>query len=404
MLRRHYFVGLLVSSTIVVPFQPSATSGERQMVAPLVAPTYTAVDGDPVDLYTGLYLRNTVDLILTDSIPIVFRRTYRNRDSLSRPFGIGTNHSYGSFLVGDGPISYIDLILPDGGRVHYRRTAGRAGHIGAAFEHTTSPSEYRNSRLFWNGTGWTIQLRDGSVYTYPDCPPALRKPCTVSSYRTAKGQQIRMRHDQRMNLVRIESDQTAIDLTYDTQDRIVLAHSSHDQQVRYEYDPQGRLVRVTNLNGTIASYRYDDRHQMVQIDEPGLSIQNSFDSAGRCVTNDVRTLDEQGRTVIHRELFTFVYTLNAAGKVIATEVERPGNRRKVTFNDQGYALSDTVEAGAPSEFGTTYERDTASNVVQRLTLWCGAGRRVSVETRVDPDSSLETIRRLAQLACTAVTK
>jgi len=261
----------------------SLSVGRRVAGLPSMAPSYEAVDGDPVDLGTGLYLRHSVDLVLIAPVPVIFSRTYRNRDAISRPFGIGTNHSFGSFLVGDAPeLSYIDLILPDGGRVHYRRIAGGSGLIGAVYEHTDTPSEYRDSRLFWNGEGWTIQLGNGVVYTYPQCAPSLNKACTMSSYRDRDGNQIRMRHDSRMNLVRIETpNEGAIDLTYDTQDRIVLARSSYGQEVRYQYDPQGRLVLVTGADGSATRYGYDDRHQMTQIDEPGLSITNAFDSAER---------------------------------------------------------------------------------------------------------------------------
>lgn len=384
-----------------------SASDDTQTLAPPAAPTYAAVDGDPVDLHTGLYVRRTVDLVLTDGGPIVFARVYRNRDSRSRPFGIGTNHSFGSFLVGDARITYIDLILPDGGRAHYRRTSGGTGVIGAVFEHTTTPSEYRNSRLFWNGGGWTIELRDGSRYTYPACPPSLNKACTVASYQDRYGHEIRMQHDRRMNLVQVKSQRGAtIDLTYDSQDRIVLARSGNGQEVRYEYDLQGRLVRVADADGVTASYKYDNDHQMVEIVERGISIKNTYDSAGRCVSNDVRTetVDKRGEKAIHRLLFTFGYTLDAAGRVTATEVKQGANHRKVTFNQQGYTLSDTRQARGSKEFGVALEWDDISNVVQRLTLWCGADRRWKVEIPVNPDSSAETLTEIARNACARAAK
>ena len=368
-----------------------------------LAPTYSAVDGDPVDLSTGLYVRTTVDLAFIDTVPVVFSRTYRNRDSRSRPFGIGTNHSFGSFLVGDAStFSYVDLILPDGGRIHFERTSPGRGLIGAEFLHTSTPSEYRNSRLLWNGRGWTIQMSDGGVYTYPSCPPSLNKPCTVSGYRDPDGNQLRMRHDSRLNLVRIEAPGgAAIDLTYDTADRIVLARSSYGQQVAYEYDPRGRLVRVKHSDGHLASYAYDRQHQMIQIEEPGISITNTYDSGGRCIVNDVRieTMDRAGDVRTERELFKFAYTMNSAGRITATEVERPRGRRKVTFNDQGYSLTDSDET-TRGVTGTSFARDDTSNVVQRLSVWCGAARRqVKVDAAIAPDAAMEAIRRQLQTTC-----
>src|SRR5207253_9440233 len=67
--------------------------------------------GDPVDLYTGLLVTQKTDLFLPDVIPIQFTRTYRPRDTFSRAFGLGTNHSYDLFLVGDTfPYTFQDLI------------------------------------------------------------------------------------------------------------------------------------------------------------------------------------------------------------------------------------------------------------------------------------------------------
>ena len=389
------------------PWQPAVSGQGQRVEVPEAAPSYVAHDGDPIDLGTGLYVRKSIDLVLMDDVPLVFSRTYRNRDSRSRPFGIGTNHSFGSFLVGDAPaITYIDLILPDGGRVHYQRTDGGTGYVGAVFEHMTSPSEYRNSRLFWDRGGWTIQLRNGSVYTYPACAPGLNKPCTMSSYRNAAGYELRMRHDGRMNLVQIQSNQgSRIDLTYDPLDRIVLARSSTGQEVRYGYDSLGRLVQVTTSEGpSSATYGYDASHQMIQVDEPGISIKNAFDNAGRCILNDVRleVRDYRGRVTLQRLLFAFAYTVDAKGRITATEVEGPSSRRRVSFNDQGYVISDTVDGGGAREFGTAFEREVGSNVLQRLTLWCGADRQTKVETTVNPESSAEIIRRLLELACRGV--
>ena len=362
------------------------------------------MDGDPVDLSTGLYVRTTVDLVLVDKMPVVFARTYRNRDPRSRPFGVGTNHSFGTFLVGDAAaFSYVELILADGGRIQFRRTSDGTGFADAIFEHTGTPTAYQDSYLFWENGGWTIQLADGGAYTYPACPPWLNKPCTVSSYRDSDGNELKMRHDRRMNLIRIEAQNgAAIDLRYDNEDRIVLARSSYGQQVEYQYDGQGRLIRVMNADGSKTTYSYDERHQMVQVDEVGLSVTNTFDDAGRCIVNDVRTeaMDEAGRTQTRRDVFKFAYAVNEAGRITATEVERPDGRRTVTFNEQGYRLTDTQKPTGAAEIRTAFDRHDASNIVQRLVVWCGPDQAgAKVEAEIDPAASIESIQRQLQATC-----
>jgi hypothetical protein len=71
--------------------------------------------GDPVDVATGLFVMEKMDLASPDTIPIALTRTYRQNDTRSRAFGIGSFHPYDIFLVGDmNPWTFFDLVLPDG--------------------------------------------------------------------------------------------------------------------------------------------------------------------------------------------------------------------------------------------------------------------------------------------------
>jgi YD repeat-containing protein len=372
--------------------------------APSTAPGYQATDGDPVDLWTGLYVRKTVDLALGDTLPIVFSRTYRTRDARPRAFGVGTNHSYGSFLVGDAPaITYIDLILPDGARVHYKRISGGSGHRGAVFEHSSSNGEYLNSRLFWNGNGWTIRLRDGGSSTYPDCPPSLNKACTVSGYQDSRGHEIRMKHDTRMNLVHLETEHgLAIDLTYDDHDQIILARSNAGQEVRYRYDARQRLVGVTNADRSATTYSYDNRDRMTQVEEPELTVRNTYDAGERVRTNELLEPIPNGRGKAMRrlDLFTFSYAVNG-DRVTAAQVNRTDGRRVVTFNDDGYPVTDTFEAAHGGKRGAAYERRGRTNSVRRLAVWCSgsSGRRVVIEAPLDSEASIDRIEQQLQASC-----
>ncbi|MGH8546891.1 MAG: DUF6531 domain-containing protein, partial [Gammaproteobacteria bacterium] len=124
--------------------------------------------GDPVNLATGLFILRKTDLYVPDDImPISFTRTYRPRDTMSRAFGIGTSHSYDMFVAGDlNPSTFVDLILPDGERVHYDRTSPGTGLPGAVFENTTSPTRFYKSVLSYN-SGFKLALKDGTEYSFP---------------------------------------------------------------------------------------------------------------------------------------------------------------------------------------------------------------------------------------------
>ena len=132
----------------------AATSMFAIVLANHVTAQERAVDGDPVDLFTGLHTREHDDIVLAGAPEIRLTRSYRNRDPASRAFGIGTSHSYDLYLVGDAvAFTYVDLILKDGGRAHYVRTSPGSGYTGAEFLHTSTPSPFFMSRLRWNGQG-----------------------------------------------------------------------------------------------------------------------------------------------------------------------------------------------------------------------------------------------------------
>lgn len=61
---------------------------------------------------TGCYGRSSID----------------PNDATSRPFGIGATHPYAMFLWSAQQYSEVDLVLPDGGRVHYVRTSLGTGY------------------------------------------------------------------------------------------------------------------------------------------------------------------------------------------------------------------------------------------------------------------------------------
>src|SRR5260221_2686986 len=88
--------------------------------------------GDPVDPATGAFIMEKTDLSLPDVMPLALTRTYNSLDNSpanGRPFGIGMTHNYGLFQWSANQFAEGDLILPDGGRVHYTRTSDPNGNL-----------------------------------------------------------------------------------------------------------------------------------------------------------------------------------------------------------------------------------------------------------------------------------
>jgi hypothetical protein len=154
-----------------------------------------AFDGDPVNLSTGLYVRTDDDLSVEDP-SLSLTRTYRTRDDRLRPFGIGVSHSYNLYLVGDSEtFQWADLVLEDGGRIHFRRISAGRTLVNALYEHRESPTEFYGAHLQWNGGGWNIDLRDGGRYTFSACNPRGSEFCHLLAKRDAQGNEIALEYD-----------------------------------------------------------------------------------------------------------------------------------------------------------------------------------------------------------------
>ncbi|MGH9905431.1 MAG: DUF6531 domain-containing protein, partial [Pyrinomonadaceae bacterium] len=337
-------------------------------------------DGDPVDLATGLFVLSKTDFAVRDILPIGLRRTYRPGDSASRAFGIGCTHPYQMFLWSVNNYQQADLILPDGGRIHYVRISPGTSWTDAVYEHTTTPSVYYKSRLFWNGNGWDLRLRDGTTYVFPDFAP-------LKSIRDRYGNQITITRagGDTGNITQITSTNGRwLQFTYDSSNRITQSRDNIGRTFNYTYDPGGRLATVTDPNGGITAYTYDSSHRMLTIRDAKqiVFLSNEYDANGRVIR----------QTQADGTVYQFVYTVDASGKVTQTDVIDPrGNIRRVTFNAAGYIVTDSQGVGSPDQQTATFERQSGNNLI--IAAIDALGRRA--EFGYDSSGNLTSITNLA---------
>lgn len=312
-------------------------------------------DGDPVDLSTGLFVYEKTDLALQDITPIRVRRTYRPNDSRSRAFGLGTTHPYDLSLVGH-PFTDVDLILPDGGRIHYERVSPGTGGADAVLEHTSTPTRFFKSRVSYDAghKNWRLQLLDGTTYLFGAFNPKLE------AIVDRNGNRITFARNGATNISRITSAQGRwVDFTYDVSSRITAARDNAGRTVTYAYDDTGRLSKVTDPAGGATEYTYDASHRMLTIkDARGIVyLTNEYDDKGRVVK----------QTQADATTYQFAYT-ESGGRIVQTDVTDPrGNLRRVTFNPAGYVLKDTRAVGKPEQRAVTYERQAGTNLLLSVT-------------------------------------
>ena len=322
---------------------------------------------DPIDLATGLFTMEKVDLALPDVIPIVIQRQYRPGNTSPRLFGDSMSHGYMQYLVGDQTtFSYAQLVRPDGAKIRFNRISPGTDKPGAVMEHTATPSAFHKARLTWNAprNGWDVTLNDGTVYQFTasgEIGPYLM------GIRDRTGNQLTISRAMPGNttlITRITSPHGRwVDFTYVNVNSVMLISQIRDnlgRAVSYTYHPGSFLLKtVTDAAGGVTEYTWT-AGRIATIKDPRniVFLTNEYDAQGRVT----RQIQADGTR------YQLAYTVDGQGKVTQTDVTDPkGHVRRVTFNAAGYPLTDTRAYGTSIAQTTTYTRDAASNLVTSMT-------------------------------------
>ncbi|MGH7389795.1 MAG: RHS repeat domain-containing protein [Candidatus Rokuibacteriota bacterium] len=398
-MRRALFL-LVVGLSLTVLGAPAGL--ERPAPTGGWVPPGGARDADPVDLLTGLYLRRSVDFVVPDIVPIVFSRHYLSSDTgMSRAFGIGTTHSYDTFLVG-GSSREAALITEEGGRILYRRTSRGSSLETVVLEHAETPTPFFGSQMTWSDGQWRITLRSGAMYSFLTCTPTMKWPqCALIGYRDRFGNTTTLTRNADRVLVKIASPNGRwLRLAHDASRRVVRGWDSTGKSVDYEYDAGGRLAAAKASTGQVQTYEYDAGHRLTKIVErDGTEIVNDYHGDGRVARQVVTYRPENpGEPAPPADIFEFSYTVGD-GRVTGTEIVRPGRvRRRVLFQASGYAHEDARTLLDGSGVTMTYVRDPASTVVSHVRVACreADGRETVLQAAVGAGVKVEAV---AQALC-----
>ena len=230
------------------------------------------LDEIEVDLRGNLITRTT-DLFVPGVVALSATRCYRLWDSFKRTFGQNTAFSWDLFPIGSRqPYTYIEIIPCDGNRLRFERISKGTGYADAVYEHRTTNTAFLGLRINWNGNGWNLKLRDGSLYLFPESYYAKKViDGALIEFRDANGLAVKMERRERRNLKKISApDQRSIIFEHDTADRIITAEDHQKRKVTYLYDHGGRLAEVRGLE-SITRYTYGNSY-LIAVEENGQRI------------------------------------------------------------------------------------------------------------------------------------
>ena len=387
------FSGAMVSGGFNPLKWPPVRCVVRKLLAllgiPPSSPSSCGGDGDPVDLATGLFTYSKTDLILADVLPASVTRTYRQSDSVSKAFGIGTSNLFDIFLTGNtNPYTYLELILPDGGRIRYNRISSGTSYSDAVYVHSSTTTGFYGSTISWDSTNsrWLLKFKNGTTYLFPESSNATTPQAAALIGITDRyGNTVTLSRDSNHNLILIGTQSGHwIQLTYDGSNRVTQAVDNIGRTVSYTYDSGGRLSTVTDAKSGVTTYTYDSNNNMLTITDPRniTYLTNQYDSNNRVFKQTLadNTTYQFSYTLSTNTSQTHFVTLgtgytgggpgvdiigfrNCSGcqeaytpEVSETDVtNQRGYVRKVLFGSNGYISSDTHAYGTSQQQTVTYQ-------------------------------------------------
>jgi RHS repeat-associated protein len=294
-------------------------------LGPITAPPgATPYFAEPVNVTSGAFSADQVDLHVNGPLPIEIRRNYSSLNvSTVGEFGYGWVPGYFSYLdpsdSSDDPAS-IRATDAAGAIIVFEQQEGsttlwaptlRANPLLANSGGTGNPFNSTIVQTVSGGhTTYTWNLPDGSVRTYVVQSFAVTlygvtyqqtRPY-LSTWADNRGNQLTFTYGNdsstndfgRINLIQ-SSNGSSVSLQYDAQRRIILAQANDGRSVKYTYDVadsvslnNGDLTQVELPDSSVVSYQYEaysdsySDHRIAQVTKPDNRIlQNTYDELGR---------------------------------------------------------------------------------------------------------------------------
>ena len=322
--------------------------------------------GDPIDLSSGLQVVRATDIVLNGGRgSISINRVFRSMDTNAGPFGIGTNHNYSYQLntqsLVRGTCQCVFLLMPDGNQYLFTQTGTNT------FTNSTIPTLIGSQLTALSTSAYSLRWKNGTVYQFSTSTGAL----------TAYLSSITDRNGNTITLVRNNASQPlqisqivdpvgrALNLTYDSTNRITLITDSIGRTVQYTYNSQGTLATVTNAAGGITSYTYDANNNLLTTtDARGVVVmQNTYDANGRVI----QQIQADGGVI--KFAYTLLNPLVPTSPVLLSVVtDAMGNQTSYRFDPNQNLLNVTDATGQVRVFNHSLQQN---NLVTSVT---GGGR------------------------------
>jgi RHS repeat-associated protein len=299
---------------------------------------------DPVDVVSGGFYVDAVDLSLPGPFPLQLRRNYLSQNLDANEFGYGWKINFTPYLVLGTNSTLIYAAELDGTVLAYHLTNGvwkvfpqdnPSLNNNSTYGMGSTANLFNSTLRTNNGTNYIISAPDGSTRTYQVMTFSVssgtntlnRTRPYLTQWQDHSGNYALFLYGTnptaddwgQLNRINMANGNTLV-FKYDFYGRIIQAFTGDGRFVNYLYDNYGDLVTVTLPDASQCQYQYhhytfttnsttytDSDHLMIQEIKPnGRIVANNYDSLRR-VTNQMSTV---GTNLVLTTNAYFYYTNN----------------------------------------------------------------------------------------------
>ena len=287
--------------------------------------------GDPVDVVTGAFYVDEVDLALPGAFPLEIRRNYSSQNSLPGILGFGWKLSLNPFLLEED--DKLFATERDGTVIAYRRDENQDRWVVLPHDNPNLRNYNKQGiggitnpfhAYIENNHGHILHSADGSTRVFQD------KLLTIWSDHA--GNSLSFSYDNG-RLKRIENSSGAfLCFKYNYGGKISEIFANDGRTFFYTYDSQGDLATVTLPNGALITYEYDQFHRIIRESKPhGRLLENTY--ADNKVSQQRSPLGPQQQMM---KVATFKYS---DGVSLVTDGNGGCTEYKI-YNNQIYKITD----------------------------------------------------------------
>jgi RHS repeat-associated protein len=302
---------------VVKPKAPTAGLGGIAPRGPDSPPSRAAFNGDPVNMATGNFNHEQVDLKVPGrGMNFEFSRNYNSLDTRSGPLGIGWRHSFNIYLDNITE-STATMNYSDGKSIEYEKDPA-SGTFRAQY-----PGFYEI--LVKNGDGsWSLQKPNQRTYRFS----ASGKLASIAD---PNQNQMSLSYDSSGNLSSVVD---TVGRTFNFSYSGNLLTSLIDpagRTVQFSYDTNSNLSSFRNARGDLNSYQYDGNRRLTRIVDGRANtfLTNTYDGEGKVVSQT------NGRGNSYSFSYDFVKEL--------TTVTDPNLKNTVYLHDTNFNLQITTD-------------------------------------------------------------